>query len=102
MGDSRADEGCAKESSLSPAAPQTADGAPPWIMSRRRRRLEGTALSLVGDQENVDDSGTPVIDELVHKLADALRAVRAHVPDPIWWDVGAADALMEYHARRHA
>lgn len=58
--------------------------------------------SLVGDQENVDDSGTPVIDELVHKLAGALRAVRGHVPDPIWWDVGAADALMEYQAKRHA
>jgi hypothetical protein len=46
------------------------------------------------------DDDAQILGQLAHKLAAALRAVRGHVPDRIWWDTGAADALIEYHARR--
>jgi hypothetical protein len=46
------------------------------------------------------DDDAQIYSELAHKLATALRAVRGHVPDPIWWDTGASDALIEYEARR--
>lgn len=64
-----------------------------------RRRPGGTTLTVVERHGDLDDD-PQILGELAHKLATALRAVRAHVPDPVWWDTGAADALIEYQARR--
>jgi len=36
--------------------------------------------------------------ELAARLASALRAVRGYVPHRIWWEEGAADALLTYQA----
>ena len=61
-----------------------------------------TILSLVGDPAADLDEDAQTAVELADKLAAALRAARRYVPDPVWWDTGAADALIEYHARRPA
>ena len=35
---------------------------------------------------------------LAGELATALRALRGYVPHRIWWESGAADALLAYQA----
>ncbi|MGH9042960.1 MAG: hypothetical protein ACRDZ3_22330 [Acidimicrobiia bacterium] len=66
---------------------------------RRPRRPGGTILTVVDSPGDLGDDDR-ALGDLVHKLAAALRAVRGHVPDPVWWDTGAADALIEYQARQ--
>jgi hypothetical protein len=84
-------------------APAEADSdGPPAAAAGIRRRLErpaGAILTVVDGGGHVDDDAQ-LLGELAAKLAAALRAVRGHVPDAIWWDTGAADALVEYQARR--
>lgn len=39
--------------------------------------------------------------EVAERLAAVLRDLRGYVPDHVWWDAGAADALLVYHALHH-
>ena len=36
--------------------------------------------------------------KLAEELAAALRAVRGYIPQRIWWEAGAAQALLAYQA----
>jgi hypothetical protein len=65
---------------------------------RRHRRPVGTTLTVIDGRPD-PDVDAELLGELAHTLAVALRALRGHIPDPIWWDTGAADALIEYQAR---
>ena len=95
-----------QESDRLDGAPELPPGTPAELSTvrrvagrRRPGRQGGTNLTVVEGHGHLDED-TQVVSELVHKLAAALRAVRGYVPDPIWWDTGAAHALIEYHARR--
>lgn len=46
-----------------------------------------------------DDDDVAALAELTARLAAALRAVRGYVPHRIWWQAGAADALIAYQVR---
>lgn len=72
--------------------------APSGVGPRRHRRPGGATLTVIDGRADLD-ADARLLGELAHKLAVALRAVRGHVPDHIWWDTGAADALIEYQAR---
>ena len=83
------------------AAEADTDGPPAPTTGNRRRlgRPAGAFLTVVDGGGDLDGDAH-LLGELAAKLAAALRAVRGHVPDAIWWDTGAADALVEYQARR--
>jgi hypothetical protein len=96
MQDSEPTDGPPAETS---AEARTDDSTALSAVSRRRhRRSSGTTLTVVDGRPD-PDLDAELLGELAHKLAVALRAVRGHVPDHIWWDTGAADALIEYQAR---
>ena len=90
LGNDRPGEGAAEADTDGPPAPATGI----------RRQLGRPAGLTVVDGGGGLDGDTQLLGELAAKLAAALRAVRGHVPDVIWWDTGAADALIEYQARR--
>jgi hypothetical protein len=57
--------------------------------------LENTrTLRAVPTVQAADSDSARLADE----LAAALRAIRGYVPHRIWWEAGAADALLAYQA----
>ncbi len=76
--------------------PAPADGHP-----REPARLRSVVPPPTADAESTAPDVEALVD-LTARLAAALRAVRGYVPNHIWWDAGAAEALIVYQATEEA